>query len=103
MQASQLGRLQNLLRSCAPSGGDTLLSSGANTLTVPSGSDIVLIVPAPNNTTSITVKGVAGDTGVAAVTNFPIVLTLASGNIVLTVGADVRVQLLWGKTSALSS
>lgn len=101
MQGTPLGRLRTLLASGAPSGNDTVLSTGDNTLTIPSGSDLVVIVPPADNTSTITVKGTGADTGVVVSSNFPIVLTRASGNIVVNVSADTRVQLLWSKQSAL--
>lgn len=45
---------------------DTTLGSGANTITIPSTTAIgVLITPPTGNTVALTLKGVAGDTGVA--------------------------------------
>lgn len=41
------------------------LSSGANTITVPSGAVAVTIIPPAANAVAMTLKGVAGDTGIA--------------------------------------
>ena|SRR6185503_9693831 len=41
------------------------LSSGANTITVPTGAIGVTIIPPALNATAITLKGVTGDTGIA--------------------------------------
>lgn len=77
------------------------LSSGANTITVPgSGSTptAVTIVPPTDNTTSITLKGVTGDTGVRIHDTDPTTIALHSGvaSFVLTAAAGITgVRLYW--------
>lgn len=56
--------------SLSPNGGNNLqvtsvtLASGANTIAVPSWAVGMLIIPNTNNATSLTLKGVTGDTGI---------------------------------------
>lgn len=77
------------------------LSSGANTITVPTGGATVVactIVPPAANTTSITVKGVTGDTGVRIHNTDPTSLSIDSSvtSFVLTAGAGITgVRLFW--------
>ncbi len=57
------------------------LSSGANTITVPTGGTTptaVTIVPPAGNTVTLTIKGVTGDTGVALHLTDPTTIALAS-------------------------
>lgn len=79
------------------------LASGANTITVPVVTGIavptaVTIVPPSGNLTSITLKGVTGDTGIALHLTDPTTIALASSvaNFVLTAGAQILgVKLYW--------
>jgi len=77
------------------------LSSGANTITVPSGGTTpvaVTIVKPSGNTTSITFKGVSGDTGVRLHNTDPDSISLDSSvaSFVLTAGASIEgVRLVW--------
>lgn len=78
------------------------LASGANTITVPTGGDTVptsvTIVPPSNNDTSITVKGVTGDTGVRIHNTDPTTLALDDGvtTFCLTAGGTINgVRLYW--------
>ena len=57
---------------------DTVLASGANTITVPSGATAVVIQPPSGNTILVTFKGVSGDTGVALHKTQPSVIALDS-------------------------
>lgn len=65
------------------------LSSGANTITVPTGATKVIIIPPAANTQTLTLKGVTGDTGIplsptdVAVIPFP---ASPPANIVVTAG-----------------
>lgn len=67
------------------------LASGANTITVPTGSTMVIIVPPTTNTQTMTLKGVTGDTGIALDVAKPFVLSLAAGvaSFVITAGAQI--------------
>ena len=69
------------------------LSSGANTITVPTGGSTVVcatIVPPSGNTQTITLKGVTGDTGVAIHKTDPSSVALDSvTSFVLTAGGTV--------------
>lgn len=78
------------------------LSSGANTITVPIMTSIiptaVTIVPPAGNTTSLTLKGVTGDTGIRIHNTDPTSLSLDSSvtSFVLTAGsALVGVRFYW--------
>lgn len=77
------------------------LSSGANTITVPTSGTVptaVTIVPPTDNTTAITFKGVTGDTGVRLHDTDPTTIALHSGvaSFCLTAGASITgVRLYW--------
>lgn len=66
------------------------LSSGANTITVPSGAVAVTIIPPDNNSQTITLKGITGDTGIALALTAPCSLSLSSvSTFVLTAGGTI--------------
>ena len=77
------------------------LSSGANTITVPTGGSTVTactIVPPTGNTTSITLKGISGDTGIRLHNTDPATVSLDSStsSFVLTTGAGITgVRFYW--------
>lgn len=77
------------------------LSSGNNTITVPGGGATVAgvtIIKPTDNSTAITFKGVAGDTGVRLHDTDPDSISLHSGvaSFVLNAGAEiVGVRLVW--------
>lgn len=74
------------------------LANGANTITPPTGATAVTIIPPSGNTTSITFKGVTGDTGLRLHNTDPCVITLntATDTFVLTAGAQITsVRLIW--------
>lgn len=77
------------------------LASGLNTITVPTAGTVptaVTIVPPADNTTSITLKGVTGDTGVRIHNTDPTTIALDSSvtTFVLTTGAQIiGVRLYW--------
>lgn len=73
------------------------LSLGANTITKPTGATCVTIVKASDNTTSLTFKGVSGDTGVRLHDTDPDSISLHSSvaTFVLTAGAAMTVRLVW--------
>jgi hypothetical protein len=77
------------------------LTTGANTITPPSGGTApngVIIVPPAANTVALTLKGVTGDTGVGLHLTHPSYIPLASttATFVLTAAAPVvGVRLLW--------
>lgn len=77
------------------------LSSGANTITVPTGGATVVactIVPPTGNTTSITLKGITGDTGIRIHNTDPTSLAIDSSvtTFVLTAGGTITgVRLYW--------
>lgn len=80
----------------------TNLANGANTISVPTaGSAVpvgVWIIPPSANTTSITLKGVSGDTGIALHLTSATFVSLASGvsSFVLTAGGSITgVRLIW--------
>lgn len=77
------------------------LSSGANTITPPSGGTTpkaVTIVPPAGNNNTITLKGITGDTGVVLHKTDPssIALNSSTATFVLTASADIAgVRLIW--------
>lgn len=73
------------------------LSSGNNTITVPSGAKGLTIKPPAANAQTLTLKGVNGDTGVAIHKTDPTSLGLETGaTVVLNAGGSVTgVVLVW--------
>lgn len=78
------------------------LSSGVNTITVPATTGVtvtaVTIVPPTGNSTSITLKGVTGDTGVRIHNTDPTTIAIDSSvtTFCLTAGADISaVRFYW--------
>lgn len=77
------------------------LALGANTITPPAGGTVpkaCTIIPPAGNATTITLKGVAGDTGVGLHLTDPTSIALASptATFVLTTGAQIEgVTLVW--------
>lgn len=70
------------------------LSSGANTITVPTGGTTptaVTIVPPSGNTQTIVIKGITGDTGVGMHLTDPFTLSLAAATatFVITAGGTI--------------
>lgn len=72
------------------------LSSGANTITPPTGATGVTILPPAGNTVVITLKGVSGDTGIELSLLDPTSLGLNStSTFVLNAASAVTIQLIW--------
>jgi hypothetical protein len=77
------------------------LALGANTITVPAGGATpaaVTIIPPAGNVTSITLKGVAGDTGIGLHLTDPTTIALAAGvtSFVLNAGNTITgVRFIW--------
>jgi len=73
------------------------LSSGANTITPPSGATMVLIVPPVANAQNMTLKGVTGDTGIALAKTQWVLLSLQSvSSFVITAGGTITdVEFNW--------
>lgn len=73
------------------------LSSGNNTVSVPTGATAVTVVKSPTNTVAMTLKGVAGDTGVALHLTDPDSISLGSAvtSFVLNAASTVAVRLIW--------
>lgn len=77
------------------------LASGANTITLPTGGSTVTgctIVPPSSNTTSITLKGVSGDTGFRIHNTDPTTVTFhttVTDFVLTTGGAITGVRLYW--------
>lgn len=71
----------------------TTLASGANTITPPTGVTVVsaILIPPSGNSTSITLKGVTGDTGIRIHNTDPTMIALhsSSSSFVLTAGAEI--------------
>lgn len=77
--------------------GVVALSSGFNSVTVPSNTTGVVIVPPAGNTQTITLKGVTGDTGIPLHVTNATLLTLPSSSTTLgvTVGGAITCELFW--------
>jgi hypothetical protein len=72
------------------------LASGANTITPPTGTTAVTIIPPAANTVGLTLKGVTGDTGVALHLTDPTSIGLAGVTaFCLTAVSGVTVRLIW--------
>lgn len=75
------------------------LSSGANTITVPTGFTVtgVTIFPPSGNTTAMTFKGVTGDTGVRLHNTIASQIGLDSSvaTFCLTAGSAMTVRIAW--------
>jgi hypothetical protein len=77
------------------------LSSGANTITVPTGGATTVcctIVPPVGNTTAITLKGVTGDTGIRIHNTDPTAVAIDSSvtTFILTAGGTITgCRLFW--------
>lgn len=77
------------------------LSTGANTITVPTGGSTptaATIMPPAGNTQTLTLKGITGDTGIALHLTDPTTIALASSvtTFCLTAGASiVGLRIYW--------
>jgi hypothetical protein len=72
------------------------LSSGANTITPPTGATACTIIPNNDNTVALTLKGVAGDTGIALALTSPTSIGLAGvSTFVINAASAVTVRLIW--------
>lgn len=71
------------------------ISSGANTITIPTGAKGIIFIPTPGNTQTLQFKGVTGDTGVCMPKNdpfpYPFDTARLPANVCITAGADVGV------------
>ena len=66
------------------------LVNGANTFTAPTGARMAIFVPPAGNGTAITLKGIAGDTGIGISSLMPIIITFAAaGSFVLNAAAPI--------------
>jgi hypothetical protein len=76
----------------------TALTQGAdNTITVPTGASVCVIVPPSTNTQAITFKGIGADTGYAIDADAPTVLGLSGSSFVLNLaaGSNQTVEFNW--------
>lgn len=73
------------------------LSSGANTITVPTSAVAVTIIPPAGNAVTMTLKGVTGDTGIALALTSPCSVSLASVStfVITTGGAITGVRFIY--------
>lgn len=73
------------------------LAAGANTITPPTGTRLVVLVPPTNSVNSKTLKGITGDTGVpldpAGTTILP--FSASPGTFVITSGGTETVTFYW--------
>lgn len=74
------------------------LTTGANTITVPTGSVAVIITPPSGSVVVLTLKGVTGDTGViiapSGLVSFPAVIPLGAAQTTIVVNASAPVSLV---------
>jgi hypothetical protein len=77
--------------------GQLAISAGNATITIPTGAKSVTIVKPSDHTGIITLKGVAGDTGVKLHPTDPDTISLHSTmtTFVLTVSVDVIIRTFW--------
>lgn len=78
------------------------LTTGANTITLPTGGSTpigAVIIPPPGNAQALTLKGVAGDTGIALHKTNPTIVTFdnpAPANFVINAAAVVNgLRIVW--------
>ena len=84
--------LLSLLLELATAIGDVqtlTLASGNNTLTIPSGTKLIVFVPPVANATALLLKGANGDTGVNMVPNQWAAIPYQSGSVVINAAAQV--------------
>lgn len=75
---------------------NVVLATGPNTITPPTGTTAVTILPPIANTIGITLKGVTGDTGVPLGLVDPSTISLAGlTSFVLTAVSGVTIRLIW--------
>jgi hypothetical protein len=89
----------SVVNAAAQPPGSVNLASGFNSVTVPATALGVVIVPPSGNASSITLKGVTGDTGIPINPNAPTMLSWTAaqvGTVGITAGAAIsNVTLLW--------
>ncbi len=71
------------------------LSSGDNTLDVPSGALSAIIIPPTGNVIVLTLKGNAADVGIVISPVNPTVLSLTDATFILNVSAGVTLVIAW--------
>lgn len=72
------------------------LSTGANTLTPPTGCAFALLVPPTTSAIAKTLKGITGDTGVPLAPAQPTMLSLATAAaFVITASAGETIKVIW--------
>lgn len=72
--------------------------AGFNSIAVPTGATVAVIVPPPANTQTMVLKGVTGDTGIALARTLPAVLTFDAGvaTFGITAGGTINgVEISW--------
>lgn len=74
-----------------------VLASGANTITLPTGTTGVTIIPSDVNTVALTFKGIAGDTGVALALTSPSSFGVAASvtTFVLNAASAVTIRIIF--------
>ncbi len=74
------------------------LTAGNNTITVPPNAGGIILIPPSANTSLLTLKGVAGDTGIPVNKLLPFVFafdTTPPASIVINAATNVNVQIVW--------
>lgn len=76
------------------------LSSGANTITVPTGGTVptaCVIVPPSGSTVALTLKGISGDTGILIHKTDPTTIALDSSvtTFVINAASSVNIRIFW--------
>lgn len=72
------------------------LTIGTNTtITVPSGTTLIILIPPTTNTNALTLKGASGDTGVLLSLTKPTVIAYASGTVILNAASSTAVTAVF--------
>lgn len=65
------------------------LSSGDNTITVPSGTRLIILTPPTTNSHNLTLKGHSGDTGIGIRNAEPNFIPYRTGTVIVNAGGSV--------------
>ena|SRR5215475_7553806 len=64
--------------------------SGDNTLTIPSGTKVILVIPPTTNAATLKWKGAGGDTGTTMSPTLPYVGTYSAGSVIINASSSVN-------------
>jgi len=72
-----------------------LVANTDATLSVPTGTSLVVVIPPTTSSTPWVTKGAAGDTGQSRIPNMAVVLTAGGGNLILRATANVTFTVVY--------